>query len=265
MGILLWSSVTKTFFLPSLWTLEMAQFAMVAYYMLGGPYSIQMGSNVRMDLFYGDWGLRRKAWFDAVTVLFLIFYLAVLLYGGVSSTAYSLGYWGSEPFSYLTGIVTGAEEVGRAERSSSAWRPYMWPIKVVMVHRHLPDAAAMPVGAFQGRAADPGRGDLMSYEMIATLMFSTMMLMLMTGQRVFGAIGFVAVVAALAALGRQGGFDIGFSAAMKLMKWYPLLTLPMFIFMGYVLSESKIADDLYRCSTSGWAACAAGSPSAPSG
>jgi tripartite ATP-independent transporter DctM subunit len=33
---------------------------------------------------------------------------------------------------------------------------------------------------------------------------------------------------------------------MKLMKWYPLLTLPMFIFMGYILSESKIADDLYR-------------------
>lgn len=33
---------------------------------------------------------------------------------------------------------------------------------------------------------------------------------------------------------------------MKLMNWYPLLTLPMFIFMGYVLSESKIADDLYR-------------------
>jgi tripartite ATP-independent transporter DctM subunit len=33
---------------------------------------------------------------------------------------------------------------------------------------------------------------------------------------------------------------------MKLMKWYPLLTLPMFIFMGYILSESKIADDLYK-------------------
>ncbi|GLT09214.1 TRAP transporter large permease subunit [Sulfitobacter sp. PR48] len=86
----------------------------------------------------------------------------------------------------------------------------------------------------------------MSYELIATLMFSTMMLMLLTGQRVFGAIGFVAVVAALLLWGDQGGFDIGFSAAMKLMKWYPLLTLPMFIFMGYVLSESKIADDLYK-------------------
>ena len=86
----------------------------------------------------------------------------------------------------------------------------------------------------------------MSYEMIAILMFSSMMLMLLTGQRVFGAIGFVAVAAALLLWGDRGGYDLGFSAAMKLMKWYPLLTLPMFIFMGYVLSESKIADDLYR-------------------
>ena len=85
----------------------------------------------------------------------------------------------------------------------------------------------------------------MSYEMIAILMFSTMMLMLMTGQRVFGAIGFVGVLSAVLLWG-PGGSDIGFSAAMKLMKWYPLLTLPMFIFMGYVLSESKIADDLYK-------------------
>ena len=49
MGILVFSSINKTFFLPTLWTLEMAQFAMVAYYVLGGPYSIQLGSNVRME------------------------------------------------------------------------------------------------------------------------------------------------------------------------------------------------------------------------
>jgi len=54
MAILLWSSISKTFFLPTLWTLEMAQFAMVAYYMLGGPYAILTGANVRMDLFYGN-------------------------------------------------------------------------------------------------------------------------------------------------------------------------------------------------------------------
>ncbi len=85
----------------------------------------------------------------------------------------------------------------------------------------------------------------MSYEMIALTMFASMMLMLITGQRVFAAIGFVGVVSALLLWG-TGGSEIGFSAAMKLMQWYPLLTLPMFIFMGYVLSESRIADDLYR-------------------
>lgn len=112
MGILLWSSISKTFFLPSLWTLEVAQFAMVAYYILGGPYSIQMGSNVRMDLMYSEWSDRRRAWTDAITVLFLIFYLGVMLYGGYDSLSYSLQY---------------------GERSPTAWRPYLWPIKVIMV------------------------------------------------------------------------------------------------------------------------------------
>ncbi len=85
----------------------------------------------------------------------------------------------------------------------------------------------------------------MSYEFIALMMFCTMMLMLLTGQRVFGAIGFVAAASALLLWG-DGGVEMAFSASMKLMKWYPLLTLPLFIFMGYMLSESGIADDLYR-------------------
>ena len=85
----------------------------------------------------------------------------------------------------------------------------------------------------------------MSYETIAFTMFASMMLMLITGQRVFAAIGSVAVIAALALWG-EGGGEMAFSAAMKLMKWYPLLTLPMFIYMGFMLSESGIADDLYR-------------------
>ncbi|MEE9313675.1 MAG: TRAP transporter small permease subunit [Rhizobiaceae bacterium] len=133
MLILLWSSVSKTFFTPSLWTLETAQFAMVAYYMLGGPYSILMGSNVRMDLFYGEWSLRRKAITDLFTVLFLIFYLSVLLYGAIGSTAYSLGYWGADPINFFFGLVTGSEEIGRLERSPTSWRPYIWPIKAIMV------------------------------------------------------------------------------------------------------------------------------------
>ncbi|BCL70091.1 putative TRAP-type C4-dicarboxylate transport system, large permease component [Vibrio nigripulchritudo MADA3029] len=85
----------------------------------------------------------------------------------------------------------------------------------------------------------------MSYEMIAMLMFSAMMLMLLTGQRVFAVIGSIAVIAALLLWG-DGGSEIAFSSAIKLMKWYPLLTLPLFIYMGYMLSESGIAEDLYR-------------------
>ncbi len=85
----------------------------------------------------------------------------------------------------------------------------------------------------------------MSYDLIAILMFSSMMLLLLTGQRVFGAIGFVAVASALLLWG-PGGSEMAFNSAMKLMKWYPLLTLPLFIYMGYMLSESGIADDLYK-------------------
>lgn len=85
----------------------------------------------------------------------------------------------------------------------------------------------------------------MSYELIALLMFASMMLMLLSGQRVFGAIGFVATVFALSLWG-VGGVEIPFSAAFKLFNWYPLLTLPLFIYMGYMLSESGIANDLYR-------------------
>jgi tripartite ATP-independent transporter DctM subunit len=85
----------------------------------------------------------------------------------------------------------------------------------------------------------------MSYEHIALLMFATMMLMLLTGQRVFGAIGFVATAAALLLWG-DGGYEMPFNASFVLLNWYPLLTLPLFIFMGYMLSESGIANDLYR-------------------
>ena len=109
-AILLWSSLSKTFFVPSLWTLEMAQFAMVAYYLLGGAYSLRLDSHVRMDVFYGMLSPRTRTWLDCFTVVFLLAYLVLLLYGGLSSTQYALEY---------------------GERSHSAWRPYMAPIKIV--------------------------------------------------------------------------------------------------------------------------------------
>ena len=111
MGVLLYSAITKAFFLPSLWTLEIAQFLMVAYFLMGGGYSMQLHAHVRMDLLYSRWSPKTKAIVDAVTVLLLIFYLAILLYGGVSSTQYALKY---------------------GETSYSAWAPPMAPIKIIM-------------------------------------------------------------------------------------------------------------------------------------
>lgn len=132
MAVLLWSIISKALGQPSLWTLEMAQFAMITYFFLGGAYAIQMGSHVRMDLFYERWSMKRKALVDAITVLCLITYLGVLLWGGLSSTAYSLGYFGSEPISFFAGLITGDESTGTLERSRTIWRPYLWPIKVIM-------------------------------------------------------------------------------------------------------------------------------------
>jgi len=112
MAVLMWSTLSKQLFVvPAFWTLEVAQYILVCYYLLGGAYSIQLGANVRMDLFYANWSDRKKAWVDSFTVLLLIFYLAVMLYGGIDSVRYAVRY---------------------QELSPSLWRPLMWPVKTLM-------------------------------------------------------------------------------------------------------------------------------------
>lgn len=110
-GVLFYSSISKTFFFPTLWTLEFAQFLMVSYFLLGGAYSVQLKGHVRMDLLYSRGSDRTKARWDAFTSIFMIAYLIVLLYGSLSSLSYAIEY---------------------GERSYSSWRPYMWPVKCVM-------------------------------------------------------------------------------------------------------------------------------------
>ncbi len=113
MGILLYASIARTIFdTPLLWAVEMSQFTMAAYYMLGGAFSMYLGAHVRMDVLYGNWSPKKRATVDVFTVLCLIFYLTVLLAGGVSSTAYSLEY---------------------GQRNYSAWAPPVAPIKIIMV------------------------------------------------------------------------------------------------------------------------------------
>jgi len=112
MGILLLSTIARTTTGSSFeWVMEMAQFTMAAYYLLGGGYSMQLDAHVRMDVFYTRWSLKRRAITDSITILFMIFYLVILLYGGISSTQYALEY---------------------GQTNYSAWAPPMAPIKIIM-------------------------------------------------------------------------------------------------------------------------------------
>jgi TRAP-type mannitol/chloroaromatic compound transport system permease small subunit len=110
--ILLYEPVARNLFDQScIWAVEMAQFTMAAYYLLGGGYSMILRGHVRMDLLYGRWPDRKKARIDTITDLFLIFYLIFLFYGAYSSTEYAVIY---------------------GQRNRSAWAPYMAPIKIIM-------------------------------------------------------------------------------------------------------------------------------------
>ena len=126
---------------PTTWTLETAQFVMVAYYLLGGPYSMQLNSHVRMDLVYGSWSIKTKAWVDAFTIFGLIFYLVILLQGALGSTAYALGqpynmgmleFYGTLVSGFFSGGFDGlSDALGYLERSASSWKPFLWPIKSI--------------------------------------------------------------------------------------------------------------------------------------
>jgi TRAP-type mannitol/chloroaromatic compound transport system permease small subunit len=112
MGLLLFASVTRYVFnVPFVWIIEMAQFLMAAYYILGGGYSMQLDAHVRMDVLYERWRPRTRAFVDSITVFFLVFYLAFMVRGGIASSAYSLKY---------------------NQTNYSAWAPPMAPIKIIM-------------------------------------------------------------------------------------------------------------------------------------
>ncbi len=111
-GVLLFESISRTIFdKPHIWVVEIAQFTMAAYYLLGGGYSMLLKGHVRMDLLYGRWSSKRQALADVITGPILMFYLVVLLMGAYSSIEYAVMY---------------------GQRNRSAWAPLMAPIKIIM-------------------------------------------------------------------------------------------------------------------------------------
>jgi TRAP-type C4-dicarboxylate transport system permease small subunit len=111
-GMLLFASTSRGFFDVSyIWSVEMAQFLLVAYYLLGGGYSIQLDTHVRMDLLYSRCSPKMQAAIDAITSGFLLFYILFLLIGGISSTMYAITY---------------------GQKNYSSWAPPLAPIKIIM-------------------------------------------------------------------------------------------------------------------------------------
>ncbi len=96
---------------PLMWIIEMAQFTITAYYLLGGGYSMITDDHVRMDLFYGRLSEKGKAKMDAFTSIFLIFYLVILFYGSITSLQYT---------------------IQTKQKLFTAWAPYVWPISSIM-------------------------------------------------------------------------------------------------------------------------------------
>ena len=112
MGILVLSFVTRNIInFPLMWIIEMAQFTMTAYYIMGGAYSMMDDQHVRMDLVYGSFSKKNKARMDLFTSGFLIFYLITLLIGSYSSLIYT---------------------INTNQKLFTAWAPYVWPIKTIM-------------------------------------------------------------------------------------------------------------------------------------
>lgn len=112
MALLIYASLSRNVFnAPLIWGVEMSQFLLAAYYLLGGGYTMQLDAHVRMDLFYDRWRPRRRAFTDSITAFCLVFYLVVLLIGGFASSKYAIDY---------------------SQKNYSSWAPPLAPIKILM-------------------------------------------------------------------------------------------------------------------------------------
>ena len=210
--------------MPVHWAVEFTQFTLAAYYFMGGPFTLKNNEHVRMDLIYSSLSERGKAKVDLCDLR-------------------------------LPDLLPGRDADRRHLQPAIRHRDQRAALLDLESIRDPDQGAA---GGLPGPDADAGRlsglqeyGDVarreavMSYEMIALLMFGAMLVLLVTGQRVFAAIGFVAMAAALLLYG-PGAIELSFNQVFKLFNWYAMLTLPMFIYMGYILAESGIAEDLYK-------------------
>ena len=111
--ILLFETVSRYIFdKPTNWSIELGQFLLGAYAMLGGAYVLLHERHVRMDALYSRWSAKGKAIADIATFPLIALYLAVIIIGGIHESSYALKF---------------------GQHSNSMWSPPLAPIKITVV------------------------------------------------------------------------------------------------------------------------------------
>lgn len=148
MTLLVLSEVARRYIFnaPTVWGNELTQLIFAVYVVLSGGHILRWGGHVNVDILYSHFSTRSRAFIDIFTSgLFFLFCGMMLVYGG-SLAWESLSIW---------------------ELSNSAWRPPLYPVKMMIpvgalllllqgiakLIRDILTAAGVPAGA-----ADEGRG-----------------------------------------------------------------------------------------------------------
>lgn len=97
---------------PTIWAHEGSQYIFGVYFALGGAYALKAKSMVNVDIFVNKLSPRTRAIIDVVTAFITFLFLVAIIWKGLDLIIYS---------------------IKAGERSSTAWSPIVWPIKITVV------------------------------------------------------------------------------------------------------------------------------------
>jgi len=96
---------------PTLWARELVSLLFGPMWMMTGAYLLITDEQVRMDLVFHKFSIRKKAIFDLVTFTLFFFYFGTMAFYG----------WQDWYSCFIN-----------AEQSRSVWRPVLWPFKLAI-------------------------------------------------------------------------------------------------------------------------------------
>lgn len=96
---------------PTIWAYEFSAMLFGTFILLGGAYTLQMGSHVNMDILYNLLSKRGRAVLDMVTFFIFLAFIGVMFWKGWESA-----WWSLKTF----------------EHDSTIWGPPIYPFKLMV-------------------------------------------------------------------------------------------------------------------------------------